>query len=95
MAITAITMPKWGMTMQEGEFTEWNVAEGDTVAVEDNLGGISSDKIEGELPSPAAGVIRRLIAESGQSYEVGALLGVIADADTPDAEIEAFIAQHG
>lgn len=95
MAITPITMPKWGMTMEQAEFTEWAVSLGDTVQEGTKIAGIASDKIEGDLEAPASGVVRRLVAESGETYQVGDLLGVIADADTPEAEIDAFLAELG
>lgn len=94
MAITAIIMPKWGMTMEQGEFVEWSVGLGDTVGEGDKIASVASDKIEGELEAPATGSVRRLIAESGDTYQVGALLGIIADAETTEAELDAFIADR-
>ena len=92
MAITAITMPKWGLTMEQAVFIAWTVTLGETVTVGDKIAGIAGDKLEGELEAPATGVVRHLNAEAGETYQVGTLLGVIADADTPDAEIDAFVA---
>ena len=92
MAITAITMPNGGLTLEQAVFVVGRVWLGDTVTVGDKIAGIAGDKLEGELEAPASGVVRHLVAEAGETYQVGALLGVIADAGTPDAEIDAFVA---
>lgn len=47
--IVAVTMPKWGLSMQLGKITDWAVAEGDEVGVGDDLADIETDKIAGTL----------------------------------------------
>ncbi|GAA2183697.1 hypothetical protein GCM10009785_28400 [Brooklawnia cerclae] len=89
--IKNIVMPKWGMTMTEGEFVEWSVSEGDTIAEGDKIAEAASDKAEGEVESPVSGTVRRLIAESGETYPVGALIGVVAGPEVSDTEIDAHI----
>ncbi|KGE03707.1 dihydrolipoamide acetyltransferase family protein [Pseudohaliea rubra] len=91
-AIRAFTMPKWGMEMDEGTVQEWLVAEGDTVAAGQAIVLVETDKIVNEVEVDRAGVIRRLVAETGENYPVGALLAVVADAAVPEEAIDRFVA---
>lgn len=93
--ITAITMPKWGMEMSEGTINEWRHAVGDTVTAGTELVDVETSKIVNTVTAPAAGVLRRTLAQPGEILPVGALLGVLADADTSEAEIDQFIAAKG
>lgn len=90
--IHALTVPKWGIEMQEGTITGWRVAENVAVEKGAELLDIETDKIVNTLEAPCAGVLRRQIAREGETLKVGALLGVIAGAGVADADIDAFIA---
>lgn len=90
--IHALTVPKWGMAMEEGTLVGWKVNEGDAVKAGDEVAEIESSKIVNVLESHHAGVLRRRVAREDETLPLGALLGVIADGDVPDAEIDAFIA---
>jgi pyruvate/2-oxoglutarate dehydrogenase complex dihydrolipoamide acyltransferase (E2) component len=75
-------LPKWGLTMEEGTIVEWQVAVGDQVKEGQVLGLVSTDKIEVELESPAAGVIAAFLGAEGDTVPVGDDIVVIAaDAD--------------
>jgi pyruvate dehydrogenase E2 component (dihydrolipoamide acetyltransferase) len=89
--IRPITMPKWGLAMDEGTVVAWHVAEGVAVAAGDEILDIETTKITGAYESPRAGTLRRIAAAEGTTLPVGALIGVLADASVPDAEIDAFI----
>lgn len=89
--IKAISMPKWGMEMSEGDINEWLVAEGDEVSSGDDLVDVETSKIVNTVTSPASGVLRRILAKPGQTMPVGSVLGVIASAETSDADIDAFV----
>ncbi len=91
-AIRAVTMPKWGLAMTEGTVVAWQVAEGEPVAAGAELVDIETAKITNALEAPVAGVLRRQVARPGTMRPVGALLGVIADAAVPAADIDAFVA---
>ncbi|HKJ15944.1 MAG TPA: dihydrolipoamide acetyltransferase family protein [Xanthomonadales bacterium] len=90
--IYAITVPKWGIEMQEGTITEWRAAVGDTIERDQELVDIETDKIVNTLESSHAGVLRRIVVDADETLKVGALLGVISGADVDDAQIDSFIA---
>ncbi|MEX0807325.1 MAG: acetoin dehydrogenase dihydrolipoyllysine-residue acetyltransferase subunit [Dongiaceae bacterium] len=90
--ITAITMPKWGMAMDEGTVVVWHVPEGTSVAEGQEVVDVESPKIANAIEAKRAGVLRRQVAPLGSVLPVGGLIGVIADSDVPDPEIDAFVA---
>lgn len=93
-AITPIVMPKWGLSMREGTVTAWLVDEGTRIQVGDRILEVETDKISGEVEAADPGRLRRKVASAGQRLPVKALLGVMAEADVSDQEIEAFIASY-
>ena len=86
-----ITVPKWGIEMQEGTITGWQVALGAAVSKGDELIDIETDKIVNTMEAPVDGIVCRQLVGEGETLKVGALLGVIATADAGDDEIEAFV----
>jgi len=92
--IQAITVPKWGLTMTEGTVTEWLVNEGDTIRVGDPIMDMETSKIVNVVESIVAGTLRRKLARPGDTLPVAALMGVVAEADVADAEIDSFIASY-
>ena len=73
---TEILLPKLGFSMNEGELTEWLVADGGTVTEGQPLYSFESEKSTNEVDAPASGKLRILKAV-GETYEVGTVLGVI------------------
>ena len=79
MAVS-VQMPALGESVTEGTVTRWLKQEGDTVAVDEPLLEVSTDKVDTEIPSPAAGVLTRIVAREDDTVEVGGELAVIGDA---------------
>jgi pyruvate dehydrogenase E2 component (dihydrolipoamide acetyltransferase) len=91
--IAKLGMPKWGLSMTEGRLLDWLVEEGAEVSAGDELCEVETEKITGAVEATAGGVLRRRVGAVGEMIPVGGLLGVIADASVPDAEIDAFVAE--
>jgi len=75
-----VVLPALGESITEGIITKWFKAVGDEVARDEPLLEISTDKVDSELPSPAAGVLTQILAEEGDTVPVGATVAVIGDA---------------
>ncbi|MBA3518814.1 MAG: acetoin dehydrogenase dihydrolipoyllysine-residue acetyltransferase subunit [Rhizobiales bacterium] len=93
MAIQPITMPKWGLAMEEGMLARWAVPEGADIAAGQEIMDIETTKIANVFESPVAGVLRRKVVDDGETVAVGALLGVVAEPGVPDAEIDAYVGE--
>jgi pyruvate dehydrogenase E2 component (dihydrolipoamide acetyltransferase) len=74
---TSVTMPALGESVTEGTVTRWLKQEGDQVEVDEPLLEVSTDKVDTEIPSPAAGVLTKILVAEDETVEVGAELAVI------------------
>ncbi len=82
----SVQMPALGESVTEGTVTRWLKQEGDRVEVDEPLLEVSTDKVDTEIPSPAAGVLQKIVAQEDETVEVGAELAVIGDgAESPAA----------
>ncbi len=90
--LQAITMPKWGLAMDEGMVVAWHVEEGARFDGSDEILDIETTKITNALESTAEGVLCRRVAGEGETLPVGALLGVVAEEAVGTSEVDAFIA---
>src|ERR1700730_14781480 len=77
-----ITMPQLGETVTEGTITRWAKQVGDHVDVDEILFEVSTDKVDSEVPSSAAGVVTEILVPEGETVDVGTRLAVIAEAAT-------------
>jgi pyruvate dehydrogenase E2 component (dihydrolipoamide acetyltransferase) len=75
----SVAMPALGESVTEGTVTRWLKQEGDTVEVDEPLVEVSTDKVDTEIPSPAAGVLQRIVVLEDETVAVGAELAVIGD----------------
>jgi pyruvate dehydrogenase E2 component (dihydrolipoamide acetyltransferase) len=78
---TKIVMAQLSPTMEEGKLVEWKVKEGDQVEAGDILAEVETDKANMDIEALHGGVVRALLVTDGDVVAVGALIGVIADAD--------------
>ena len=74
---TSVTMPALGESVTEGTVTRWLKQEGEQVEVDEPLLEVSTDKVDTEIPSPAAGVLTKILVAEDETVEVGAELAVI------------------
>src|SRR4028118_559843 len=91
-----VVAPGAGESVTEGTILEWHVQEGDRIEVDGTLVEISTDKVDVEVPSPAAGTVVRLHAAEGDTITVGALLAEIqpgdgAAPDEPHADADSAV----
>src|SRR6184192_1471385 len=73
----SVTMPRLGESVTEGTVTRWLKQEGDRVEADEPLLEVSTDKVDTEIPAPAAGVLSRIVVHEDETAEVGSELAVI------------------
>ena len=76
-----VTLPQLGETVTEGTITRWFKKVGDTIAADEPLFEVSTDKVDTEVPSPIAGVVTEIRAAEGDTVPVGAVIAVVGSAD--------------
>ena len=85
---TDVEMPELGESVTEGTITRWLKKVGDTVAVDEPLLEVSTDKVDTEVPSPVAGTIVEILAEEDDTVDVGAVIVRIGDGNAKPAAKE-------
>ncbi len=98
-----VVMPAMGDSVAEGTVLEWRKREGDSVAADETIVEISTDKVDAEVPAPVAGRLAKILAPEGETISVGAPLAEIAtengaqsaEAPEPPTEPEATTASQG
>src|SRR5436190_4560019 len=75
----SVTMPRLGESVSEGTVTRWLKKEGDRVEADEPLLEVSTDKVDTEIPSPAAGVLQSIKVAEDETVDVGTELAVIGD----------------
>ena len=74
-----VTLPQLGETVTEGTITQWFKQVGDTVAADEPLFEVSTDKVDTEVPSPVAGTLTEIRVQEGDTVEVGTVIAVVGD----------------
>ncbi|MEJ7876282.1 MAG: dihydrolipoamide acetyltransferase family protein [Solirubrobacterales bacterium] len=82
----AVVMPQMGISVSEGTILEWRKAVGDPVDADETICEVTTDKVDVEIPSPASGVIARILVDPGQAVPVGDPIAEI-DAGTSVAAV--------
>jgi pyruvate/2-oxoglutarate dehydrogenase complex dihydrolipoamide acyltransferase (E2) component len=94
-----VTMPQMGVSIAEGTVVEWKKRPGDPVEADEPIVEISTDKAESEVPAPAAGRLKDVLVEAGETVDVGTVLATIeTDAvgqERPAAEGDGRGSEHG
>jgi len=83
-----VTLPSLGESVTEGIITQWFKKVGDVVVRDEPLFEVSTDKVDSEMPSPAAGVLVQILADEGDTVETGSRVAIIdenAQASSPSA----------
>jgi 2-oxoglutarate dehydrogenase E2 component (dihydrolipoamide succinyltransferase) len=80
-----ITLPQLGETVTEGTITKWFKKVGDTVALDEPLFEVSTDKVDTEVPSPISGVLTEIRVAEGDTVPVGTVIAVVGDAGSAPA----------
>ncbi len=93
--MSEVVLPALGESVTEGTVTRWLKKVGDTVAVDEPLVEVSTDKVDTEIPSPFAGVLQQIMVQEDETVAVGAVLAIVGDvaaAPAPVAEVPAPVA---
>jgi 2-oxoglutarate dehydrogenase E2 component (dihydrolipoamide succinyltransferase) len=83
-----VVMPQMGVSVSEGTITKWLKQPGESIAQDEPLLEISTDKVDTEVPSPGAGVVQEILVQEGETVEVGTRLAVIAPEGSAPAAAE-------
>ncbi len=77
MARIEVVMPKMGESIMEGTIIEWSKSIGDSIEQDETLLEIATDKVDSEVPAPESGVLVEILAEAGDTIEVGEPIAII------------------
>jgi pyruvate/2-oxoglutarate dehydrogenase complex dihydrolipoamide acyltransferase (E2) component len=80
-----VVMPQMGESVAEGTIVRWLKKVGDTIERDEPLFEISTDKVDAEVPSPAAGVVTEIRHQEGETVEINTVVAVIGKADSVSA----------
>ena len=89
MAEIEVLLPKMGESVAEATITKWLKSVGETIEEDEPLAEIATDKVDSEVPSPAAGVLTKILFNEGDVVQVGAAFAIIGgegDSDKPENE---------
>ena len=79
--VVDVVMPQMGVSVSEGTITRWTKQVGDHIEADETIVEISTDKVDTEVPSPATGIVREILANEGDTVPVNTRIAVIAAGD--------------
>src|ERR1700758_3584357 len=82
---TEVVMPQMGESITEGTITKWLKKPGDSVQRDEPLFEISTDKVDAEIPSPAAGTLKEIKVAEGATVQVNTIVAVIEESGSVNA----------
>jgi 2-oxoglutarate dehydrogenase E2 component (dihydrolipoamide succinyltransferase) len=77
--MSEVKLPALGESVTEGTVTRWLKKVGDSVAIDEPLVEVSTDKVDTEIPSPVAGILQEILVQEDETAAVGAVLAIVAD----------------
>ena len=83
--MSEVVLPALGESVTEGTITRWLKKVGDSVAVDEPLVEVSTDKVDTEIPSPVAGVVQQILVQEDETIEVGAVLAIVGEGAAQEA----------
>src|SRR5881392_3113578 len=86
---TKVIMPQMGESIFEGTITKWLKKKGERIERDEPLFEISTDKIDTEIPAPAAGVVQDILVKEGQTVQINTVVAVIGDGSAQPATEQA------
>src|SRR5215217_506007 len=93
-----ITLPQMGESVTEGTILEWLKQVGDSVEVDEGVVEVSTDKVDTEVPAPAAGVLTAIYVQPDETVPTGTVLGEIdvsGNGSTPDVSATGGMGSNG
>ena len=84
--MTDVVMPQMGESIVEGTLTKWLKKPGDRVERDEPLFEISTDKVDTEIPSPAAGTLAEVVVEEGKTVGINTIVARIDEGGAPAAQ---------
>jgi pyruvate dehydrogenase E2 component (dihydrolipoamide acetyltransferase) len=87
--VVDVVMPQMGVSVSEGTITRWMKQVGEHIEADETIVEISTDKVDTEVPSPASGTVREILANDGDTVPVNTRIAVIAVGDAGDADAQA------
>jgi 2-oxoglutarate dehydrogenase E2 component (dihydrolipoamide succinyltransferase) len=79
--VVDVVMPQMGVSVSEGTITRWTKQVGERIEADETIVEISTDKVDTEIPSPASGIVREILANEGETVPVNTRIAVIATGD--------------
>ena len=80
--MSEVKLPALGESVTEGTVTRWLKKVGDSVAIDEPLVEVSTDKVDTEIPSPVAGILQQILVGEDETAAVGAVLAIVGDANS-------------